>query len=228
MVRCTVERRVILHESCMKCGSAIRFRRNYRHKFLRNTVLSIRCQFWNGGVHFKTQTKVSLRNIIIIKQNNKLRLTSSSVSSFRTAWRPLCFRSHTEPVSSNFVIMQSIIVLLDTVSFGNSSWKLLGTTHMIYYENNASQPKFFVHDLEPSFLIKKTAFFSGTVHQHTYIFHATNWSTAWGTVMPRGQTPSTNYSSKVKQSRYTPWRRMGEKRYIAPTHSGWVVSITLR
>jgi hypothetical protein len=38
-------------------------------------------------------------------------------------------------------------------------WKFfLETTHMIYYENNASQPKFFVHDLEPSFLIKKLPF----------------------------------------------------------------------
>jgi hypothetical protein len=27
------------------------------------------------------------------------------------------------------------------------------------------------------------AFFSGTIHQHTSVFHATNWSTAWGTVM---------------------------------------------
>jgi hypothetical protein len=27
------------------------------------------------------------------------------------------------------------------------------------------------------------AFFSGTVHQHTSVFHAINWSTAWGTVM---------------------------------------------
>jgi hypothetical protein len=26
-------------------------------------------------------------------------------------------------------------------------------------------------------------FFSGTTHQHTSVFHATNWSTAWGTVM---------------------------------------------
>jgi hypothetical protein len=27
------------------------------------------------------------------------------------------------------------------------------------------------------------AFFSGTINQHTSVFHATNWSTAWGTVM---------------------------------------------
>jgi hypothetical protein len=56
--------------------------------------------------------------------------------------------------------------------------KLLGTTHMIRYENKASQRKFFVHELEGSFLIKKTAFFSGTIEQHTSVFHATNWSTA--------------------------------------------------
>jgi hypothetical protein len=36
--------------------------------------------------------------------------------------------------------------------------KLLGTTHMIIYENNASQRKFFVHEIEPSFLIKKLPF----------------------------------------------------------------------
>jgi hypothetical protein len=36
--------------------------------------------------------------------------------------------------------------------------KLLGTTHAISYENNASQRKFFVHELEPSFLIKKLPF----------------------------------------------------------------------
>jgi hypothetical protein len=39
---------------------------------------------------------------------------------------------------------------------------------------------------------------------------------------------------KVKQSRYTPWRRLGERRYIALTHSRpqhwmvWVVSVTPR
>jgi hypothetical protein len=36
--------------------------------------------------------------------------------------------------------------------------KLLGTTHTIRYENNASQRKFFVHELEPSFLIKIVPF----------------------------------------------------------------------
>jgi hypothetical protein len=35
---------------------------------------------------------------------------------------------------------------------------LLGTKHMIRYENNASQRKFFVHELEPPFLIKETVF----------------------------------------------------------------------
>jgi hypothetical protein len=39
---------------------------------------------------------------------------------------------------------------------------LPGTMRMIHYENNASQQKLFVHELEPSFLIKKTALFSGT------------------------------------------------------------------
>jgi hypothetical protein len=35
---------------------------------------------------------------------------------------------------------------------------LLGTTHLIRYENNASQRKFIVHELEPSFFIEKLPF----------------------------------------------------------------------
>jgi hypothetical protein len=34
---------------------------------------------------------------------------------------------------------------------------ILGTAHMIFYENNVSQRKFFVRELEPSLFIKKTA-----------------------------------------------------------------------
>jgi hypothetical protein len=36
--------------------------------------------------------------------------------------------------------------------------KVLGTTRMIRYENNASQRNFFVHELEPSILTKELSF----------------------------------------------------------------------
>jgi hypothetical protein len=47
--------------------------------------------------------------------------------------------------------------------------KLLGTTRMIHYENNASLRKFFVHELEPSFLIKKLPF-SPAQYSNTHPF----------------------------------------------------------
>jgi hypothetical protein len=56
--------------------------------------------------------------------------------------------------------------------------KIPGTTHMIRYENTASQRKFFAHELEPSFSIKKLPFSPAQYTQHTSVFHATNWSTA--------------------------------------------------
>jgi hypothetical protein len=55
--------------------------------------------------------------------------------------------------------------------------KLLGTTHIIGYENNASQRKFFVHELEPPFFTKKLLF-PPAQYTNTRVFHATNWSTA--------------------------------------------------
>jgi hypothetical protein len=36
--------------------------------------------------------------------------------------------------------------------------KLLGTSHVIRYENNVLQQKFLVQESEPSFLIKKLSF----------------------------------------------------------------------
>jgi hypothetical protein len=76
--------------------------------------------------------------------------------------------------------------------------KLLGITHMIRYENNASQLKLFVLELEPSFLIKKLPF---SPAQYT---NARPFSTlltgqlheVLQCLTGQGQSaPSTNYSS---------------------------------
>jgi hypothetical protein len=47
--------------------------------------------------------------------------------------------------------------------------KLSGTAHMIRYEDDATQRKLFVHDLEPSFLIKKLPL-SPTQYTNTRLF----------------------------------------------------------